>query len=118
MTDTYQAATVAVMTEDGGIYHDEHFRSVIRYMIREMEAEKAWKIEQHPEHYSEDLVMLMERRDALKVALAKLNDSAEAEAEDAADVVDVMLGELDHAIEEMVDSLSKVVCDECGEPIE
>src|SRR5690606_5361572 len=67
-------------------------QSVIRYTIHEMESENAWEIERYPEYHSEDLVALVERRDALKVALAKLNGSPEdPEAEDAADVVYDML---------------------------
>ena len=92
--------------------------SVIRYTIHEMEAEKAWDVEQNPEFYSEDLVALIERRDALSVALTKLNDADDPDAEDAADVVDDMISELNREIEDMVDLLSKVYCDECGEPIE
>lgn len=159
MIDAYQATSVAITTEDGGIYHDRHFQdefdrlwdianaeaeaegerrygrlaeqiydelkaeaglhSVIRYTIHEMEAEKAWDVEQNPEFYSEDLVALIERRDALKVALTKLNDAPDdPDAENAAVVVYDMLGDLNREIEDMVDSLSKVFCDECGEPIE
>lgn len=159
MIDAYQATSVAITTEDGGIYHDRHFQdefdrlweianaeaeaegerrygrlaeqlydelkaeaglhSVIRYTIHEMEAEKAWEVERYPEHYSEDLVALIERRDALSVALTKLNESADdPEAEDAADVVYDMISDLNREIEDMVDLLSKVYCDECGEPIE
>lgn len=159
MIDAYQATSVAITTEDGGIYHDRHFQdefdrlweianaeaeaegerrygrlaeqiydelkaeaglhSVIRYTIHEMEAEKAWDVEQHPEYYSEDLVALIERRDALSVALTKLNAAPDdPEAEDAADVVYDMISDLNREIEDMVDLLSKVYCDECGEPIE
>jgi len=93
--------------------------SVIRYTIHEMEAEKAWEVEQNPEFYSEDLVALIERRDALSVALTKLNDAPDdPDAENAADVVHDMISDLNREIEDMVDLLSKVYCDECGEPIE
>lgn len=99
------------------VEEDHGLRRLIRYSIDEMESSLAYEVEMYPS--DERLLTLMARRDALEQALLALNDNTtDDEAMEAVDKVEDIKAEIEQEIEDRVDTLSKVRCDECGEVIE
>jgi hypothetical protein len=107
-------------TGQGWRYFDEYiedagYTPLIRYSIHELESQNAYEIESNPHHFTDDDGLFVKRA-ALGNALSVL--ATDDEDYDITDPLRDILSEVEQDIEELIDALTAVRCDECGERIE